>query len=513
MADEVTVSEVVVTAPKKRRSAGGVRFGMPQISVVLKKNIGRAEAAGGIPVSQRFKEAAREIDLTPYLGLNSAITTQRSVRDGAGMFSITLGDQLHPEQQESLYGLIEPLDVIEIRMARDISKTSEGLTKRMPIIMRGIVSGVAVQRTLTEQGPVRQVVINGQDYGKVLQMLRVVYLPGMVLGQNLLSSFKLFLNYDAGGKSYQDVGEFVKDILDNVINPFLAKMRDASAPATESPIVDLTLESSVTDGTVSPFGVQQWAGGSIYDLLKLYGDVGPFNELFVEDREEGPFLVFRPNPFKDADGVFIQDGADADLVDIYDESIVQETSRRSEENVVNYFWVDAPSFSLIESSTVQLAANGQVADPEPLVDDYQNCSPDLYGLRLLQVSTQQGDRVDSKTEDEMKAGNEVNIALMNRKRDILIRSNRDNVVLEEGSITMRGDETVRPGTYLRITRGGGFEYQVYAHTVQHQFTPLSGFMTSVEYDRGTGFIERSQKGRGATSPYFSGMTLRGVYGG
>jgi len=112
----------------------------PQVSVMLKKNIGRATVSGQVASSQRFQGTAREIDLTPYLGDTGSVVVSKSVREPAGMFSVTLADNLAPGELESLYGVIEPMDVVEIRMARDTSKYAGAFTKNMPIMMRGFVT-------------------------------------------------------------------------------------------------------------------------------------------------------------------------------------------------------------------------------------------------------------------------------------------------------------------------------------------------------------------------------------
>jgi hypothetical protein len=64
------------------------------------------------------------------------------------------------------------------------------------------------------------------------------------------------------------------------------------------------------------------------------------------------------------------------------------------------------------------------------------------------------------------------------------------------------------------TNGGsnaGFEQMAYAYSVIHQFLPYRSFTTTIQFDRGTGFIERSQREGGADSPYFAEMSARGVY--
>jgi hypothetical protein len=126
----------------------------PQISIVLKKNIGRATIDGSVAASTRFTGTSRNIDLTPYLGEEGSVVTQKSVRAPAGMFSITLADKLTSGEHESLYGVIEPMDVIEIRMARDTSKyVSGGYAQNMPLMMRGFVTDIARSEEMTGDGP------------------------------------------------------------------------------------------------------------------------------------------------------------------------------------------------------------------------------------------------------------------------------------------------------------------------------------------------------------------------
>jgi hypothetical protein len=58
-----------------------VQIFSPQISVILRKNIGRATVAGTIAASQRFQGTARTLDLTPYLGeTGSVVRLQRYPR-------------------------------------------------------------------------------------------------------------------------------------------------------------------------------------------------------------------------------------------------------------------------------------------------------------------------------------------------------------------------------------------------------------------------------------------------
>ncbi len=496
----------------------------PQASIILKKNIGRSFVGEDVAASERFKGSRREIDLMPYLGEDGSIVISKSVRDPAGMFSITLVDRMVEDQQESLYGLIEPMDVIDIRFARDTALYAGQLEKSMPMMMRGIVSSVRRSRVMTLSGPKRAVVITGQDYGKILQIMVVKYIPGYILGQQLLTSFKLALNYGAGSKPYESAGDFIVSIINDVVNPFIAKMREEATGGNASytsPILDLAVEAKRFGGSVFPFGVNQWPGGAIYELMSYFGDVGPWAEMYVEDREDGPTLVYRPTPFRTIKGDYVQPSdTEPVTVTIYDDWVISDDIQRSDSNVANYYWVSAARYTLIDGALLSAAVNaeGSVGPNVPFQGEYPNSAAELYGFRYMEAASQQGMRIDGQAESEIFEGVDAGIAMIGEKRRALIDMNKDNVVFEDGTLNLRGDERIRAGCYVRLVRGAteespneGLAADHYAFSVTHQWS-MAGYTTSVTFDRGTGFIERLKRERGINSPYLSEMYLGGSYG-
>ncbi len=281
-------------------------------------------------------------------------------------------------------------------------------------------------------------------------------------------------------------------------------------------------DAIVQDGQISPFGTNEWPGGTVYDLLAYYGDVGPWNELFIEDQEDAPHLIYRPNPFKDTSGNYIQPPypTNAPALNVIDDSaLVALKSSRSDAGVYNYFWTDNQSYFMVQSAILQ--AGAAFANPANIfLSGYPNSDPKLYGFRRLQTQSQQGARFDGQGETVFDNGRAVALPFIAAKREVVLESNKDNVVFETGQMKLRGTETIKAGTYLRLIRGasvvggtlgGGLKSEVYAHTVQHEFVPYRSYTTSVYFDRGTGFIERVQRGNGADSPYFSEMRTGGVY--
>ena len=150
---------------------GHIRDRHPGLSVILKKNVGRSTLTTGVPVSDRFSGIQKTIDLSPFIGDHGGVRVSKSVRSAAGNFVVELTDMIKIDAQDSIYGLVEPMDVIEIRMAGDAYKTPT-----MPIMMRGFVSNVRRTMHMTDRGPERKVIITGLDYGKIWQILQIFWI-------------------------------------------------------------------------------------------------------------------------------------------------------------------------------------------------------------------------------------------------------------------------------------------------------------------------------------------------
>jgi hypothetical protein len=515
----------------------------PRISVKLLKNIARESISGGdglgavSPASGRFKGINRVIDLTPYLGESGGVRTSKSVRDPAGGFNITLADRMLQDsgQMESLYGLIEPMDMIEIRMAHapthpDCVADYQLLPEKLPIVMRGFISSIRRSEMMSADGkPSRAVVISGQDYGKLWQMLQIRYLANYVLGQELLTTLKFAQNYGVNSNSDFTPNQFVFEVIQQVLNKFTSDLRTEdlmSGGGFESPVKDVEVfDLTVGDAKISPFGVNSFSGGTLHQMLSHYGDVGPWNELFLEDREEGVAVVYRPNPFFSAAGEELQaqskpfdtqghgltQGAGIREVSIADSEVVSLDTGRTDANVANYFWVDNPSFSLVQGEIMRLQAGGQNPDSY-FIKDYRNCAPWLYGIRMMQLQTNQGQRIDGQGESVMAFEGGALRSWLDERRRVIVRANRDNVVFESGSMTISGNERLRAGMYLNVRRGN-LEQKVYCARVDQNFMPFRTFTTTISFERGTGFIERAKRNNGRESPYLNELNPNGAYGG
>lgn len=525
----------------------------PNIQVLLHKIVTRtqiqgtatqAQASSGssAPVgftSQQYSQSdspSNITDVTQWLGEGSVVRVQKSVRGDGGTFSIDFVDEVMPTINDTLSTLIEPGDMFEIRFAGDAFKYAGANGQKLPIMMRGFVSRVSRSQAMSPDGkPRRSINVIGHDYHKILQLLQIFNMPGTPEAANLLGSYPFFSKFTQFGanSNVQNSTAFVNAVFNLIVNPYIAGMQAAGATSGTA-LLPITTDIQVPDALVS---VQLGAfnAGNVQELLQEYLDIHPFNEFFIEDRDsgtwgaEGPYAVYRPAPFLGAtSGTALQQiqysvtsGVDAassqsplaNAVEIDTSAIISITADRSDDGVANYYWVDAPRFNMnYDYLTLQYAnyAAQQGAVPYYLTN-YQNVNPALYGLRKMEVTTQQGSTLetdsgngsaDGATRDTNKRSF---LDWIDSRRNALIAMNQDNVVFESGDMRLMGNEKIRAGVYVQVAYSAQIQSLHYAHSVTHVFEPFGNYFTEVEYDRGTNFIDRFNASKGGVSPYYAEM--------
>jgi hypothetical protein len=197
--------------------------------------------------------------------------------------------------------------------------------------------------------------------------------------------------------------------------------------------------------------------------------------------------------------------------------VVSMTAARTDANVANYFWVDCPRFNLNYAPTLRMVAvqANQTAQlgaslQGPYVTSYPNVNPALYGQRKMWEQTNQGGDAETNNGNGTQAGaprleNENSLASwINQRRIDLIAQNKDNIVFETGTMRLKGNEAIKAGTYIQYKPGNvpAFYYVV---SVEHDFAPFGSYFTTVQFERGTGFIGRVQQDAGSASPYLAEM--------
>lgn len=511
----------------------------PEFRVTLYKTVARRMVTGSdgrtVPTAERYSGGKRVLDLTPFFGEGSSLETSKSVRAPAGQWSMTLVDQMEAEHMDSLYGLVEPMDVVEIRMRHRPDPAATGMAP--PVVMRGFVSSIRRSMSMGADGrPVRAVTISGADYGKVLEMIQIRYLPNYVIGQNLLTVLNLFVNYGVDAKPNQPGNDFVRQIVEKVINPFIWDMAGFGVTPDTCKLTHMRqigCEATATDGTISAFGAQS-AQGTLWDVLRGFLDVGPWTELFIEDRPDvmddpnrpgGVVLVYRNNPFKDLDptkGHIMPQRHPVKTLEIGDDAVVSLEIGRSDTDVANYFQVNMPRMNLLDAATMNLA--GQSNNPDAFyLAQYPNATPRLYGMRFMETDTQMGGadslgRADGQSAEVVKREQGKARLWLDDRRAQLMAMNKDNAVLESGSITLRGQATLRAGMFLRVQHAQSgaalkpFVWECYVVAVQHRMIPYQGFVTVATFERGTMFAGRIRRGSGFESAYLAEWNQAGAIG-
>lgn len=465
----------------------------PQIKVLLIKSRHRSKIIGNIPAAQNRYQKFDGIDLTPMLGDGSSVSTTKSVRMPMGAFSIRIMDKPHAEFMETIYGLVEPMDIIEIRMAHES-------TGKMPLVMRGFVSQVDRSESMQGNRPSRFVTITGHDFAKLMQIYRITYLFYTEMADKALATFRFFQAYAPnGGDKSMAAGDFVNMVVNEILTPYMAGITSLSkADAVGAKAINRWSVQSTISGRVNPFTISRATDVSLHGLMASALDVGAFNEMYVEDWEDGPVLFVRPVPFKNGQDEFIQGVANS--VSIPSVDIMSVNSSRSDAGVANYFWVNSQSSALLGNTDYR--ARAIAGDPSSFVKfDGLNCARSLFGIRKMDVAISlEGDSVavnDSSKESAKAQQVSHGLSWIESRRKILAEMNQDNVVFESGHLRLRGNEKIKAGVYLNISRGVNQSGvgEVYAHTVTHEFMVNNAFYTTVQFDRGTGFIERAQRNR------------------
>lgn len=477
----------------------------PKIRVLLIKSMARDELVPGIAVDRRRYVEPRAIDLTDYLLENTPVRISKSVREPAGAFGFVLADKMHPELKESIYALVEPMDMVEIRMAHSPGKNGP------PVVMRGFVSNITRSTGISSGQPHGTVHVSGQDFGKILQILRIYYLQNIAVGEYVLSDLKFFHKYAPEyGAKIMTGKEFVALLIDKLINPYMARLTRLANGASvgTTAVTRMSAEVSI-EGVVSPLGVAAFPEGSVHQMLTMFLDVGAFNELFLEEREDGVVLVVRPQPFFDVSGRPIQSVAGVKRVAVDAVDVQELQVSRSDDGVANYFWVTNAAWQLIANETMKtLSFRGSVEEYAPFT--HVNCAVEQFGFRKMETESRMGPNLyrgaDAIKKEDKPVEDEKLLGWLVERRRILALQNRDNTVFENGMIRMRGNEEIRAGMYLDLQRGG-IQSSYYVVNVHHEFVPFQSFKTLVQVERGTGWIARSNRG---DSPYLSEMTAGGV---
>lgn len=515
----------------------------PSISITLHKLFRRDASADGGATLSRYADQNRDVDLTPFLGEGGEVVTQKSVNQPAGTFSIAFPDKLDPNAadllrgilatrkyqagSDSLYGLIEPMDIIDIRMAANASNYAGGSPK---LVMRGFVSAIRRTHAMDANGaPQRKIIVTGQNSGRWLSQYQLGYMKLYPWLVTMIGPFAFLRQLGATNDASIPVTDFVARLIGQVINKNIQDV--ASTFGDVSPFLnalDIDFQGAETILDQYRIGgntIAGFASGSAWDLLVRVCDVGPWNEAWVDDREPSagvvePFLTVRPTPFYNTAGAAVHPDCEgvvkallARAFVIGDRDIISMDVARSEANVINYFWVDAPS--MIYQDAGLLRTQSYFSDPKKIIDqNYLNNSHLLFGLRRTTATSAQCLNFQGRKAADFDARSAEQVSLFERKRDFIRLANRDNALFESGTMTIVGNEQINPGVILSIARGQDPKMAAlyYIGQVEQRFAAQDRFVTTLQLSRGLGWVDRITVGDGSRTPYVRELNKRGVYG-
>ena len=472
----------------------------PAFSITVYKT--RTRADSGQP--SRLKGGFQTWDLTPHLGDGSEINVNKSLHGAMGSFVIQIPDQPYSVENgdtDTLYGLLEPFDEIDIRLARDPSIYAN---RQPPILMRGFIRMIRRMEVMSANGkPNRITVIQGHDYGCLFEITQIPPMHMLVYGLNhiAITPFEPYLLLGVNKKPYP-IGQFLKLVLDNMVNVQAKLMQARFQIALQDPYK--------VKGIVNLPGLDSMIG-PIWNTLISFSDT-PWNELWLEDPysandQSVPTLRLRPAPYRTwiKDNHLLTEGqyipqmdqtSSATFTDIAIKDVVRLDASRSDQDVVNLCWVQSEMDAIFQINPMLSAAlSGKLGYFVLKGTEYPNSDPDLYGYRVMERTSKLiSDKTDEGPEalpeeqykDKVKTPH-ADWGLARRKG--LVEMNCDNVLLEDGSMVVKGNEAIRAGTYVRLTRNK-FKAEYYAVSVNHKFAPYRHYLTTVEFIRGTGFIER-----------------------
>lgn len=456
-------------------------------------------------------------DVTSHLGENGFVRVDKSTRDMAGGFSIQLADKA-PGALDTVYALVEPMDLVDIRFCHD----GDEYSGKPPVVMRGLVSSVSRGEAMGSGKPYRTVTISGQDWGKILHTLMIYYLNNSTLNEYHISEYQFFHKYFPNSEiKNMTAVEFLGLVVQNIINPYMAKITKFAngAPLDATVINAMTPKASIR-GLVSPYALSTFADTSLHAMLRTLLDVGAFNEMYVFDGPSDIQLVVRPQPFRPyGSKSFIQDGAWADEIGIDHVDLVSLSPSRSDASIANYYWVSNSRWAFMDNMTMKEIAMQGSRDTF-LSDTHFNSNIDYFGFRKLEVDSvllpeafspkspgaiPNYSGSDSTKKDVQPNDRESVNKWLDWRRYCLNRMNRDNLIFESGSMVLRGNEKIKAGMYINLDRNG-FVVPYYGFRVSHTVRPFRDFLTTVTFDRGEGFIKRV----GASGTYEGELSRRGA---
>lgn len=434
------------------------------------------------------------------IDLTSAVKTlkcRKGLYDVAGSWQLSLLPA-RDKNGLSYYHRLQPMDYFEFRFTRDYRYAEP------PIVMRGFTDHINMATGVDREGkPQRAYNVNGQDYGKVLDMAHIYYL------KELQDDLVKIIGLPSFEKLQQKYGvncdtEEPSVIIGELLKPAQAQLDNIQQFYTIAP--DFTyLGSENIYGRVAKFFLTT-DDGTVWEIMQTLSN-NPWNELYVSDFESGPTLVFRQAPFKDPFSGSLVQGSDSTYektlktIAITPDDIKNVDLNRSDAEAKNYFFTnpihnmfgnDIPyrCHALLSAQTI----NDLKSNPYAIDVNDRDAGLNRFGFRRYEM------RSNYITVNDEEIGTSETLAKELNRR--IKEAYKYNSAFESGMLVLKGNTEIKPGYYLQLDTGYGsaVKPEYYVTSVEHSLSleeKAESFDTTVEVVRGTGWLQTRQLVRGA----------------
>lgn len=426
-------------------------------------------------------------ELTPYV---RSLSVARSIEPPWECWNLSLLPAKDKDGR-SWYERISPNDYISIRFAR----YPENLDENMRFQMRGLVDAVNIQDSVDIKGaPNRSYNVIGSGLvSKLLNITKIYYLTWNCL-ESLLKDWGLstFYHVPLDGSPQQLMAALFKIVIGTEGKTPWEYLRNTYANLPEIKLIS----ADNIEGFTNTLSIGQQAG-PIAGILRSIQNY-PWNELYPTEFEDSPALIFRSTPWKDENGIYIQDIDTSktpyrqtlgEPIDITPSDIIARDLNRNDAEVRNVFFT-YPYHSIIDTNSWRaIAVNNQPdgkGNPYLVESDDTVAGKNRFGFRYHEMTIPYGEVRNPKDQTQNNAG----IKWLQKINQQFARASYQNANYESGQLTLKGNENIAPGRYIKF---GDAEYYVTSARHDLNFVDRGRYTTTVEVVRGTGFLELQKR--------------------
>lgn len=424
-----------------------------------------------------------ELFIEGQLGDTGAIEIRKNLYSPCGEFTINFPD--HPYHgggnllgpifdgpRKSLYDMIDPLDPIEIQLAR--WEEEDGVVFYVTVL-RGLVRSIGRNESVDGSGRVqRSIVISGHDCGAVFLMQQLGFLLSAAYSDKAVPAALYYLKEYALTGEPQPIGDFIWSVA-----------HESTEKIMQTAGFDFERVFSVEKGYALPLYAFS-NEGPVWEMLRRYSDA-PWNELFVREGYLKPQLVFRPTPWKDATGGWLPDadleGSGSKTWDIPMRNVIALNAYRDDSEQVE--------FVFLQNANIHAAQNWQ-----PLLKGFGEFNQELrpkFGDRIQTLQSVIGPGVapESLPEAEQKKSYDDYYSWLVERTKWMVQAGTDTYKFERGSITIKANPNIQVGDYIHVMRGP-LDWSAYVVGVHHIYQPYKQYLMRIEYIRSDQAIKRRE---------------------